>query len=184
MKITSMKKGVLISITILILSSCGVGRQNEDVVVEGKFTMKIPLNMSIASDLNDDAALQYQNLFNELYVIVIDEDITEFETLIEENDLKEDYGFDLDGYFNLVINGCVMELENVKKSEVIDIRINGLSAKQIGIEGEIEGIDIYYCYTAIKGKNTYYQIVSWTILENKAQHEKLLRKMALSFNEI
>ena len=170
--------------TFLTLISCGTGRKSEDVVVEGKFTMKIPLNMGVATDLNDDASLQYQNLFNELYIIVIDESVSGFDSLVVDNDLEEDYGVDLEGYFNLVIDGCTMNLENPLVSDAIDININGLSSKQIGIEGEIEGIEIYYCYTVIKGKSTYYQIVTWTLLEKKARNEKLLKKIALSFKEV
>jgi hypothetical protein len=48
------------------------------VSINEDYSMGIPMNMSKTTSLNDDASLQFQNIFKETYVIVIDENKKEF----------------------------------------------------------------------------------------------------------
>ncbi len=180
----NMKNTIVLSVIVLIISSCGLGREKEEVIIEGKYKMKVPTNMSETFDLNDDASLQYQNLFNELYLIVIDEDLADFNASLEENELEELYSADLEGHCNLLIDAFAMEVDITNESEPVDLEINGLPAKQVELEAYMEGLDVYYCYTFIEGKNNFYQILSWTLLDEKDQHAKILKKIPLTFEEL
>src|SRR5688572_26412269 len=72
----------------VILSSCVLNlfkdekkeakTELETVTVEGNYSMGVPKFMTQAKSLNDEASLQYQNIFKETYVIVIDENKQEF----------------------------------------------------------------------------------------------------------
>ena len=179
-----MKNLILVSITSLILISCGVGRAKEEVVIEGKYKMKVPTNMSESFDLNDEASLQYQNIFKELYLIVLDEDLSDFITSIEENDLTDSYSLDLYGHCRLLIDVFAMDVEIINESEPVDLIIDGLPAMQYELEGRIEDVEIYYCCTFIEGKNKFYQVISWTLLDKKNEHANILKKMPLSFEEL
>lgn len=179
-----MRISIVLAVIVLLFMSCGVGRKKEEVVIEGRYKMKVPTTMSAVTDLNDEASLQFQNIFKELYLIVIDEDISEFNISIVDNGIDDVYSQDLDGYCNLLIDVFTEDVVTSNQTEFIDLTINGLSARQIEIDGEVDGIPVYYCYTFIEGEKNFYQILSWTLLEKKEEHTKMLKKMPLSFEEL
>ena len=52
-----------------------------EVNVQGRYAMKVPDYMTEGFDLNDEATLQQQNIYKEVYVIVIDESAQEYKDM-------------------------------------------------------------------------------------------------------
>jgi hypothetical protein len=133
--------------------------------------------------LNDDAVLQFKNEFEELYLIVLEETKTDvaqyFPEIIEENDpekrielyadvLSENYeaNFDLEnysGYMPKEING----------SSAIEMTFNAVESKN--------GLNVFYYVTFIETDTHFYQILTWTLFNKKAEMIDSMEKMILSF---
>ena len=50
----------------------------KSISINNEYSVKLPKHMKEAKNLNDEASLQYQNIFKEVYFVVIDEPIEEF----------------------------------------------------------------------------------------------------------
>jgi hypothetical protein len=174
-------KNYLYSITItLLFFSCT--KENEIKTIKNKdFSLDIPANLSETKDLNDDADLQYNNLFEELYVIVIKEDKKD---LIMQ--LGPDFEFpgNIEGYMELLKTNMGETLKSVDFSKVHTHQINGMKAKTFVFEAKVENNDIYYEFGIFEGKNKYYQVMTWTLLDKKTEHSPKMRKMINSFKEL
>ncbi|MFC4740303.1 hypothetical protein ACFO3U_09895 [Flavobacterium ponti] len=179
-----MKNTFLIFALFLILSSCQDDSKLETITVNNKYTLDVFSNMSKTKELNDEASLQYQNIFKELYVIVIDESAEQFENVIIDNGLQELYQPDLDGYTSLIVDGFESEEGVGDISEAKDTIINGLEAKVFDLEGKVEEYDVYYKLAFLKSQKSYYQIMTWTLLDKKEDFEEKMDKMIYSFKEI
>lgn len=59
-------------LSLLLLASCG-GEVTRTVKIGGRYQLKLPTDLTETKGLNDDASLEYQNAFKELYVVAIDE---------------------------------------------------------------------------------------------------------------
>jgi hypothetical protein len=76
---------------LALLTSCGLKFNEEKSAAEvelqqitgGDYSLGIPTYMTKATTLNDEASLQFQNLFKETYVIVIDENKEKFVTVFK-----------------------------------------------------------------------------------------------------
>ena len=133
--------------------------------------------------MNDDAVLQFKNEFEELYLIVLEETKTDvaqyFPEIIEENDpekrielyadvLSENYeaNFDLEnysGYMPKEINGA----------SAIEMTFNAVESKN--------GLNVFYYVTFIETDTHFYQILTWTLFNKKAEMMDSMEKMILSF---
>ena len=69
-----MKKIYFLFITLVLLS-CSKEEEFKKIEVKN-YALQLPSYLSKTNDLNEDASLQYQNPFRELYIIVIDESKT------------------------------------------------------------------------------------------------------------
>lgn len=156
----------------------------QSVVIDNKYAMEIPSSMNKVQNLNDDASLQYMNGLNELYIIVIDEPKEDINTAIDEAGLNDVYSKDLKGYARLLQDG-LDEVAKVKsKSDLKLVNINSLNAMLTEVEAVIDGLDIYYHFAYIAGKERYYQIMTWTLLDRKEKHREKMEKMIHSFKEL
>lgn len=179
-----MKKNFIFLGLFLFLMSCQDDAILETITVDNKYSLDVFTNMSKSTELNDEASLQYQNIFKQLYVVVIDESADQFENIIVKNQLQDDYSADLDGYTKLIVNGFDTDSEIQNHSEPKDITINGLDAKLFEFNGRVNDYDIYYKLAFVKTKKSYYQIMTWTLLDNKEKLKEKMDKMIYSFKEI
>jgi hypothetical protein len=168
----------LITITLLFFSCA---KENELKTIKKKdFSLEIPASLSEAKDLNDDADLQYDNLFDELYVIVIEED---------KKDLKTQLGSDFE-YPDTIEGYCELLKMNMEVLDKLDFskmptrQINGMKAKTFAVETKVDNIDIYYEFGYFESKNKYYQVMTWTLLDKKTEHSSKMQKMINSFKEL
>lgn len=168
----------------LILVACGPQKGNETVVINDLYSMEIPNALNPTTDLNEDASLQYQNVFKELYVIVIDETASEFKDALVENGIDSLYTNDLYGYSDLLMTGVNMELGNGRSPEFVDKNINGLEARVVDLDAVYDGLDIFYKFAFFQGKEHYYQIMTWCLAERKYVHQQDMDDMINSFREL
>ena len=175
----------LISIFILlIISSCAPDNSEQTITIEKRYSLTMPTFLSKGSDLHDEASLQYQNIFKEFYVVVIDEPKAAFDQSIGEYELAGGYQGNLETYAKIVFNNLVEGLLNSYQTDIIDTNVNGTIAKLTTIEGRMEDIPIYYAFGAYEGKNTYYQIIAWTLAESKEKYKDNMQQILNSFKEL
>lgn len=178
-----MKKNFLIvSLLTLLFISC----QDEEartVKVKGKYAIDIPGFLTETNQINEDASLQYANVPRELNIIVIDEPVTDVENAITENNLENYYSNDLDGYVNLLTDGLDTEVELDSTPKIKSLTINGLEARRMDFTGKTDDLHIYWKFTFLKGRNTYYQVITWTLADKKEENEPVMEKMVNSFTE-
>ena len=152
--------------------------------VENRYTLDLPSFMSETTDLNTDASLEYQNMFRELYVIVIDEPKDEMHKAIIESELQDYYPMNIEGYSDLVLPAFKEGIVRMEQTEVIDTTINNMDAKLTTISGIVEGIDAYYCLGNYEGKDTYYQVITWTLGDRKNTHQEAMDRILHSLKEL
>ena len=174
---------------VLILSSCFNQEENlsEDefntVTIQNDYSVDLPNYMAVAKDLNDDASLQYQNIFKQTYVIVIDElkeEIKESFKLIDAYDENKPF---LENYRSFQMQSMAEGIAISNKSEVKPLKINGLDGEIVEFEGNVEGIeqDIFYFLTFIEGTEQVYMMMAWTLKSRKDKYISTFNKMARSF---
>ena len=180
-----MKKIVLYSTILFIFNQCQKKEATELVKVKKQYSVEIPKSLTKVDFLHADASLQYQNEKTEFYTIVIDEPSADFDTLVlQEADLRAQYSPNLTGYATLLKNNIAATLKNGEFSAFENVTINGLSAIIINASGTVDGHAIYYQFGFVKGRETYYQIVSWTELNRKKSHLETMKNIIFSFKEI
>ncbi len=180
----TMKKITILLLTILSLTSCQSGDEQQTVTIENKYSVAIPSFLTKASGLNDDASLQYQHTWKEFYVIVIDESKTEMQKALDDNNLTEIYTNDIKGYSELLMNGFEEAISVSHKSEIIDTTINNMPARLLTVNGQAKGLDIFYSLAFIQGKERYYQIMAWTLSSKEYKYKDKMNRIMYSLKEL
>lgn len=175
-----MKKNILL--LAVICFSCNVKEEFKTITIEKKYSLSIPDNLEKATKLNDDASLQYQDLFNEYYVIAIDEPKESFSNAIIKS--NSDITPNLEGYYNLITTSLPEKLKNCKLYDQKTNTINGKRVKIFSASGTIEDFDVFYRYAIVEGHADYYQIMLWTEKSKESKYKELMEKTILSFKEI
>lgn len=184
-KTNNMKNLYILSIAILFLASCGQSVDKmQKVDIDGKFTVEVPEVMTKTTGLNDDACLEYQNTLKEYYMIVIDDDIKEFNEVFVESGLNEYYDDGFIGYADFIYESFVEALTVYTDADWKEFTVNNMAARQKEVDAELDGIKVYYTYTLVHGKDYYYQILMWTLPESKEDFKKIVDKTIASFKEV
>ena len=124
-----------------------------------------------------------ENALKELYVIVIDEPQTELESAIMNNGLENDYTADLKGYSRLIIDGIDPSVKVDTVADFKDGTLNGMKSRQLNMTGITNGVNIYWKFAFLEGKNNYYQIMVWTLADNKKKFDDDMQDIINSFKE-
>ena len=181
-----MKKILPILITILIVGCSQEANLISTTIDNNQCTIELEgdMNPMMERDRNEDASLQYANIFREKYIMIISEG-DEYNTFWKNQDSLSYYEIDnnpFDAYSNIIID----DLENTCQSEadVSEYLINGMIAKRVSIDGTFDGMEISWTTFLINGKYNFYQICVWTTVDNKLEYLPKLEKMAQTFKEI
>lgn len=156
------------------------------VKINDQYRLELPKHMKEGKTLNESASLQFQNIFKEMYVIVIDEEKQGF------IDAFADLG-EYDSTKSPVENYRAIQLQ--KLSEAINIttqttpvakKINLLDAEQVQIDGSVAGVssEISYFLTFIEGDSHLYMIMAWTMRDRRDRYSKTFDYIADSFKEL
>ncbi|GGP04738.1 hypothetical protein GCM10010992_18380 [Cloacibacterium rupense] len=173
-------------LAFLMISGFLFSQQIKEEIVGNPFKISYPSNYVKTYDLNDSASLQIMNGIQEKFTIIIQDNIEALDALkMNFASTEEAINF----YAKELISG--LEENNLKKiSAPKNFLINGYNSTEITIEGQTtdgetkEKIEFFYLYTVIKTPYNYYQILSWSSLDNKKQFEEEFRNIAKSFKEI
>jgi hypothetical protein len=180
-----MKKSLILIVPAVVLFfGCGQFNKSETVNVEGLYSMTMAKDLSPRDDLNEEASLQYGNILKELYIICIHESHEEFENALLVTGLDSLYTIDLEGYAELLLDGMLDQIEAHEEPVLRDISVNGLSGKKTAFDANSGGVDAHFQIAYIRGKENYYQIWTWTLMDRKEKHATEMDEMIRSFKEI
>jgi hypothetical protein len=189
-----MKKLQRITSSILLLSllyACFDTTQKEEnisvdkdfniVKINNEYKIGIPKYMKEAKDLNDEASLQYQNIFKETYIVIIDEPIDEFVDVFKELGEYDSTLSVVENYRDVQTQFISESFQINKKSASESLKINGLDAQMMELEGTFENIDIFYNLAFVQSKEKLYMIMTWTLKNRKNKYKKTFEAMIKSF---
>jgi hypothetical protein len=184
-----------LSILMLIsLSSCSLDKLTGDdknvelvpVVINNEYSVDIPSFMTKTTKLNDDASLQFQNIFKEAYIIVIDESKAEFVDALVEAEQYDSTISVVANYADTQFQLTSSSLDIVSRTDISTLRINGLNAARVEMDARVEGISqpVSYFLTFIESREKLYMIMAWTLTDKKETHRKTFERMAKTFKSI
>jgi hypothetical protein len=94
------------------------------------------------------------------------------------------YSNDIKGYSELLLVGFEQSISISHKSDMVDTLINKLPARVLTINGRAEGIDAFYSFAFIEGKERYYQIMTWTLSSKEYEYKDKMSKILYSLKEL
>jgi hypothetical protein len=175
---------MLIVLSFFSFSSCQEEKEYEARLVNNTYSIEIPLMLTQATSLHDEASLQYQNLQQELYVLAIEEPKNEIHDMIHQEEALTNFTPDFEGYAKLITENMDLRVRLDHVTELKDTIINGHKAKLQTMESEIDGNKAYYWIGIFEGDKNYYQVITWTLLAKKELHQSKMEHMIYSFKEI
>lgn len=174
-------KAIYLLLIVGLLSSCK--KETQTVDIEKRYTIEVPVSLTKTNNLNEEASLQYQDTFNDFFLIVIDEPKTAFTKALEQNSLDTTYKNDLEGYSKFITDGMDPSISIKKLPDFEDTTINGLKARLLSFEGIAAGNKVYWKLAFLEGNTTYYQVMVWTHADNRKKSEKKMVAIIDSFKE-
>ncbi len=184
-------------LVFILFTSCNYLQPNKEenlslekdfktVKIKGKYQMSIPNYMKQTNQLNDEASLQYNNLFKETYVIVIDESKEQFVSAIKEAGINESSHSTIESYRDIQMQ-LLRENINISNEKISEKKtLNGMNSEQVAFVGKISGVDdeISYILTFIEGENDLYMIMGWTLNKYSKKYTNTFLQIADSFKEL
>lgn len=160
---------------IIMFSSCNQGKNNNtQKIISDNYSLIVASDFERTNSLNELSKVQFQNIKENLYFIVLEEPKERFKNAIKLKLHKSTP--DLMGYLKVVTNHFKEVTDNFELSDVGFTKIDSCNAVVFSMSGinPEDNRKIYYRYALIEDENNYYQIMSWTNLKNKL---KLIGKM-------
>jgi hypothetical protein len=145
--------------------------------------MGIPAFMTKATALNKGASLQYQNIFKEAYVIVIDENKQEFIDTYKKLSIYDTTRSVLSNYTDAQVQSITANIEVLSQKDATTSRINGLKAATVELDANVKDvkIPITYFLSFVEGNDKLYFIMAWTLQDKKDTHRDTFSRMVKSF---
>lgn len=183
-----MKNILFTLLTAVMVSACGGSEKSKTITIKDQYSLNVPFDMKASTELNDDASLQYEDMWEDFYVIVIDETKDEMQEAIEMFDMGEEYENNLENYADIIIAGFSMEMEEAP-AELMDTTINDMGAKvarmTMSTMGDnFEEINVHYSMLIAEGKDNYYQVMVWTLAENEFKYKAKIDNILFSLKEV
>lgn len=151
----------------------------------GFYEIDVPERMQSTNELHAEASTQYEyveqvgDVVKEHYLIIL------METKESIDALGLDFEFDALTYSELSIQaleGGLASSEVLTKEPKIE-KVNGMDCVKIDMKGNANGIDVFYKIAIFEGEKAFYQVVTWTLLEQKDEFAPIMDKMLASFKE-
>lgn len=140
---------------------------------DGKVQITLPSDWSEASDLNDHAILQAAKALDEVYLIIVSYDKTDF----SETGLEENVAIFLDELKQVTMNAEISEPTATKQ-------INGNAAIQYKVNATFEGLNFTALSTLVETPMNYYQLYTWTLASQFADKQPEMQRIIQSFQEV
>lgn len=149
------------------------------------FEIELPSVMEERENLNPDADLQYgfvgfiDSLQRENFILVLTEEFPE-----EKMDSVDHVGF-TEAYIDSLMGGRDFEVLNEPAIESINQMnaiIHEISSSFSGPDNEL--IELYYMFGVFKGERALYQVLTWTLMDQKETFRADMKHMMYSFKEL
>lgn len=164
--------------------SCDTTDGTRRVTINDEYSIELASHMKVATDLNDDASLQYADLEEELYIIVIDESTKEFRDAYR-NDKSWDPKLTVaENYRKVQMASMKKTLKAMKgKPTLQKTSISRIPAEIVDFVGKVEGIEplIFYKIGFIESDGKLYMIMTWTLNDMRSRHNAEMTSMIKSF---
>ncbi|WP_347921745.1 hypothetical protein [Pontimicrobium sp. SW4] len=189
------QKIIFLSLFTLLLTSCvepsGNKKNNtllntdfELIRVNNQYSIELPTFMKESEDLNEDASLEYQNIFKETYTIVIDESKEDFISAFKDlGEFNESLSI-AKNYKNIQLQFLGEEVSISRAEDIESSTINGLPFEITEVDATIDGIDIGYTLAFVEGENYVYMVMAWTLQNKHDKYRDLFQKIVKSFKVI
>ncbi len=140
------------------------------------FTMQVPDYMVKTYDLNDVALLQYQSTIKDAYVVVIEDDKTQLESLgMKYNNPTE--------FINSFTEDYMKDAKSRKLSTVNTFEHNGYKHAQTEFTWKDKDGEYYMLITVTETNGHFYKTLAWTSLKNKLTLKPDFETMAKSIKD-
>ncbi len=173
-----MKK--IFTLSILLVLFVPILSFSQSKFVEQKvghaYYLSIPDYMTPTTELNKSASLQFQNTLKEAYVIVIEDNKEQLDSLGMRFTDPQDF-------YDSFITDFTADLENKKFTGTKKIKIGKNSAVQAEVSAIFNGNPIWYLITVVESPTHFYKIIAWSLEENKDKLKPDYVKMVNSFHE-
>ncbi|MGJ8593152.1 MAG: hypothetical protein ACSHXF_11420 [Aquaticitalea sp.] len=167
-----------------LVCGCASEEGEQTVTIDNRYSLTIPKFLSEGTDLHDDASLQYQHIFKEFYVVVIDEPKDEMHSVLELNDLTDIYSKDIDGYAKLIFDSVYESLLDPVQTDVVETTVNGMAARLSTLVGMADDISIFYDYGVYESEDRYYQVIAWTLSDQQSKYQSQMDAILHSLKEL
>lgn len=154
------------------------------------FEIEVPNQMKQMDELNPTAKLEYGyyerfgSEVKENYILVMPHELDE----LEEEFPNQTHS--IQSYAELSVNNMMAGKSSyeVLNDEALE-KINGMDAiiheiKASMLVSDSATVDLYYMLGVFEGEKAFYQVLSWTLLEQKEDFRADMRHMIYSFKEI
>lgn len=154
--------------------------------VNNLYSIDIPDFMVSTSDLNDEASLQYNNLYKEKYIIVLDEDKDTLIADLKNFELYDDNQTLIDMFSEAKESFIIDEASVIGEVSRKSTKINGMAATITEFDSNVAGIPeaVTYYLAFVEGEDHLYTIMAWTLTSRKADFKDEAMKMIESFREL
>lgn len=191
-----MKRRSILRIQLLlaamIFASCTPDNKSQEKLSPGDFAfikinneygMNIPTYMKKSTNLNEEASMQFANIFKGAFMIVIDESKEEFINLYTDLGEYNDSVSVVENYRDIQLKLLDENMEILWRSASRSATINQLDAELIQIDGRVDDIEHTISYTLgfIEGNEKMYMVMAWTLVERKQKYEDTFNKSIKSF---
>ncbi|MDR1543092.1 MAG: hypothetical protein LBS50_01525 [Prevotellaceae bacterium] len=175
----------LLLITATLLFSCKNDKL-KTITIENRYSFSVPALSIPYQQANAEASAVYADILKNLFVMVIEETKDEINAVFSDN--GEVYVATLDDYTELLASVYdVQESSGFLLSSdfefLVDTAINSLPAYYLQNTRPIDGYEMFYNMAVIEGNDRFYQFIVWTLGENKAENENLIKNIIYSFSE-
>lgn len=156
------------------------------IEINGIYSIDLSDVLSTYPGLNDDASLEYANIYNEKYIIVIDEDKQEFVDVYKEIGEYDESKSVIENYEFVQTSFMAESGSIINESAVKSKKVNGMNSRQKQVDADVEGVEmpISYWLGYVEGKDRLYTIMAWTLQSRKADFEEEANKMINSLKEL
>jgi hypothetical protein len=179
-----MKNLFIILLSFILLQSCDFGERDQVVTVADTYSLTIPAFLSKVDHLNDDASLQYQNIWNEFYVIVIDEPKEDFQEFLDFNEDPELFDNVIEIYSHYTFDVFKESISSARQTDWVSTNVNDMPAILTTLTGTHNGVDIFFNYGIFEGRESFYQVIVWTLGSKKLKYKPRMDQILHSLQEI
>lgn len=150
----------LILFCLAIMISVNVNSQGFSTKPGGNcYTLDIPDYLTKTYTLNDVASMQYQNTSKEAYVIVVEDEKDQLESLgmkfVNSRDFLENF-----------LPDYLKDAKKRKQSSITEFISNDNGHSQVELTWEADDNKLYMLVTSVETKTHFYKVMCWTITEN------------------